>query len=57
MFSQTILNSWDSEFMATISGLYAEFMAQIPVYRLFCRPDRDAVELAYTTLFGKESVQ
>lgn len=54
LFSQTILNSWDSEFMSDISGLYAEFMAQIPVYRLYCRPDRDAVELAYTTIFGKE---
>ena len=40
--------------MSDISGLYAEFMAQIPVYRLYCRPDRDAVELAYTTIFGKE---
>ena len=57
LFSQTILNSWDPEFMAAISGLYADFLARVPVYRLCCRPDRDAVELAYTTLFGKESVQ
>ena len=57
LFSQTILNSWDPEFMAAISSLYAEFMAQVPVYRLSCRPDQDAVELAYATVFGKESTQ
>ena len=54
LFSQTILNSWDPEFMAAISALYADFMEQIPIYRLYCRPDRQAVELAYQTLFGKE---
>lgn len=54
LFSQTILNSWDPEFMSRISALYAEFMASIPVYRLHCRPDREAVELAYQTIFGKE---
>lgn len=54
MFTQTILNSWDTEFMARITALYAEALEQIPVYRLYCRPDREAVELAYQTLFGKE---
>ena len=54
MFSQTILNSWDPEFMNKITELYAQALDQIPVYRLYCRPDREAVELAYQTLFGKE---
>jgi Fe-S cluster assembly ATPase SufC len=54
LFSQTILNSWDPQYMAQITALYAEFMEKIPVYRLYCRPDRQAVELAYQTLFGKE---
>lgn len=57
LFSQTILNSWDPDYMARITSLYADAMDQIPVYRLCCRPDREAVELAYRTLFGKESVQ
>ena len=57
LFSQTILNSWDPEYMARISALYAEVMDRIPVYRLFCRPDQDAVKLAYATIFGKESAQ
>ena len=55
LFSQTILNSWDPEFMRRISTLYAEFMDKVPIYRLCCRPDREAVELAYHTIFGKES--
>lgn len=54
LFSQTILNSWDPDFMARISVLYALFLDKIPVYRLHCRPDREAVELAYQTIFGKE---
>lgn len=54
LFTQTILNSWDPEFMDRISTLYAEFLDKVPVYRLYCRPDREAVELAYHTVFGKE---
>lgn len=56
LFSQTILNSWDQVFMDRMAGLYAELLDQIPVYRLHCRPDREAVELAYHTLFGKEPI-
>lgn len=54
LFTQTILNSWNPDFMAQISALYAQFLDKTPVYRLHCRPDREAVELAYQTIFGKE---
>ena len=54
LFSQTIVNSWDPAFMDRITTLYQQLLAQIPVYRLYCRPDREAAELAYRTLFGKE---
>lgn len=54
MFSQTILNSWDQAFMARVTALYADVLEQIPVYRLHCRADREAVMLAYHTVFGKE---
>ena len=54
LFSQTILNSWDPAFMDRASALYAQLLDQIPVYRLHCRPDQEAVNLAYSTLFGKE---
>lgn len=51
LFSQSTVNSWDSEFMEKILQLYAELLDTVPVYRLDCRPDREAVELAYHTLF------
>lgn len=57
LFSQTILNSWDREFMDRMATLYDQLLDQVPIYRLYCRPDRDAVELAYHTLFGKESTK
>lgn len=54
LFSQTVLNSWDPKYMDHAAALHAALLEQIPVYRLYCRKDREAVELAYTTVFGKE---
>lgn len=54
LFSQTILNSWDPDYMNGIAQLYSELLEQIPIYRLYFRADRAAVMLAYQTLFGKE---
>lgn len=54
LFSQTILNSWDPDYMNRIAQLYSELLEQIPIYRLYFRADRAAVMLAYQTLFGKE---
>lgn len=51
LFSQTTVHSWDQEFMEILADLYADFLGSVPVYRLRCRPDRDAVRLAYETLF------
>lgn len=54
LFSQTIVNSWDPAFMDQVAALHAAMLEQVPVYRLHCRADRDAVMLAYQTLFEKE---
>lgn len=51
LFGQTIVNSWDSAFMEKITELFSEMMAQVPIYRLNCRPDEGAVKAAYHTLF------
>lgn len=51
LFAQTLVNSWDPEFMERLTGLFAGFLAQIPVYRLDCRVDQEAVRTAYQTLF------
>jgi hypothetical protein len=40
--------------MDRMADLFAELLDRVPVYRLYCRPDRQAVELSYHTLFGKE---
>ena len=54
LFSQTLVNSWDPEFMEKALDLLGKLMEQIPVYRLFCRPVPEAPQLGLETLFGKE---
>ncbi|MBQ7345668.1 MAG: hypothetical protein IJW45_06375 [Oscillospiraceae bacterium] len=51
LFSQTLINSWDSSFMDKITSLYQDLLVGVPIYHLDCRPDADAVELAYRTIF------
>lgn len=51
LFSQTTLNSWNPAFMETVSNLYVELLAQVPIYELECRPCCEAVELVYRTIF------
>ena len=51
LYQQCIVNTWDSEFVQNLSDLIVELLQQIPVYELPCRPDKEAVELAYNTLF------
>lgn len=55
LFTQTIIRSWDPVFMERITDLFAQLLDLIPVYRLYCRPDREAVELVARTVFGKEA--
>lgn len=54
LYSQTTLNSWSTGFMDKVSALYAELLEKVPVYELCCRVDKEAVTLAYNTLFNKE---
>lgn len=53
LFTQTIVNSWDPAFMDRAAQLLSELMDRVPVYRLSCRPCKEAVELARDTLFGQ----
>ena len=50
IYQQCIVNAWDDGFVQNLSDLIVEVLQQIPVYELSCRPDREAVELAYNTL-------
>lgn len=53
LYSQTTVNSWDREFVDKVSDFYSELLSKVSVYELKCRPDKDAVMLAYNTLFKK----
>lgn len=55
LITQTIVNSWDKAFMEQVTGLITQLLEKVPVYRLNCRPDRDAALLAYETVFAKEA--
>lgn len=51
LLSQSLVNSWDPAFMDKLTTLYQQLLQQVPIYRLSCRPDKEAVQLAYETLF------
>lgn len=53
LLSQTLVNSWDSEFMEQLSLLYQQLMAEVPIYRLICRPDRSAIDVTLAALFSE----
>lgn len=51
LYSQCIVNTWDKGFMEQLTELLTGLLETVPVYELACRPDQEAVELAYQTLF------
>lgn len=53
LLSQTLVNSWDTEFMDRLSALLQQLMLRVPIYRLTCRPDSDAVQTACQAIFHK----
>ena len=57
LFSQTTVNSWDKDFVDKICSLYTQLLSSVPVYELSCRADKEAVDLAYNTLFLKEDMR
>ena len=51
LYTQCIVNTWNTEFVEQITELLSQILERVPVYELACRPDEEAVELAYHTLF------
>ena len=51
LYPQCIVNAWDRSFMEQLTELLTGILETVPVYELACRPDQEAVELAYQTLF------
>lgn len=54
LLAQTVVNHWNSPFMEKLTQMYSELMVRVPVYRLDCRPDEEAVRLVHRTVFGKD---
>jgi len=52
LLSQTLVNSWDPVFMNELSILFQQLMQEVPIYRLSCRADTDAVMTAHNAVFG-----
>lgn len=55
LFTQTVVNSWDRSFMEAVTKLMEELLSQVPVYRLNCRPDEEAVRVVHHALFPEEA--
>lgn len=55
LFSQTVVNSWDQQFMERITALFQDLMSRVPVYLLHCRPDEGAVRAALSVLSDPEN--
>lgn len=51
LFSQTVVNLWNTEQVQSLTEVLAALSADLPVYELACRPDNAAAELAERTLF------
>ena len=43
LFRETLMNTWNKEYMEKVTDLLMDAACQIPVYHLSCRPDQDAV--------------
>lgn len=54
LFSQMTINSWDKGFVDFASSTLVQLLHSVPVFELKCRPDKEAADLVYNTLFKKE---
>lgn len=43
LFRETLMNTWNKEYMEKMTDLLMDAACQIPIYHLSCRPDQDAV--------------
>lgn len=50
LLPELTLHHWDASFMDQALDLVLNLLGQVPVYRLVCRPDQEAVELLHDTI-------
>lgn len=46
------LPTWDENLIEPAMNTASDMLPLVPVFRMFCRPDQDAVMLAYHSIFG-----
>lgn len=51
LYRETVQNPWSRDYMEAMAALLEQAVLERPVYRLTCRPDREAVELVYRAVF------
>lgn len=54
IYSETTVHPWDRDFLNRLINDLLDFLKQVPVYLLACRPDREAVRLVKERLEGAE---
>jgi len=54
-YENTVCERWDRHHLDVILSLLEQFLQDVPVYRLSCLPDADAVETLYRAIFRKEN--
>ncbi len=52
IYPRFLVPQWDSEVTAHAMSMIQQVVTSVPVYELECRPDEEAAELAYKTIFG-----
>lgn len=50
LFPEITLHHWDPIFMEQAMNLILDLISSVPVYRLVCRPDQEAVDLLHETI-------
>lgn len=53
LYRETVQNPWNRDYMEKMSALLERAVLETPVFRLICRPDREAVELVHRAVFGE----
>lgn len=51
LYRETLMNTWNAEYMETVSELLLSAAGQIPMYHFACRPDYAAAEMVKDALF------
>lgn len=54
LYTQITLNTWDEEFMSKVTDNLQDMLCSVPVWELTCDISKEAVSLAYKTVFSKE---